>query len=195
MKEFQQTDILEEDMKKNNKGMLTNLKTVKSIIDNENFSEVEDYDFQMIELEKPSIGQIDSLKTTSSKYNINKWSILIIFYYKNSSTFIKAGERGSFIIGRYLMFRGMNQQPQKKGMNFNILEDGSWIFLIGKMSLKYYKQAIIYKNTMSNSMLPKLVYYKIRGLCQPIRHLLYFIQVDFEDKKIERDISDTSEQL
>lgn len=45
------------------------------------------------------------------------------------------------------------------------------------------------------SFKPKLVYYKIRGLGQPIRHLLYFIGVDFHDTKLERDESENTEQL
>lgn len=40
---------------------------------------------------------------------------------------------------------------------------------------------------------PKLFYYKIRGLGQPIRHLLYHMKVDFTDVKLERDTSDGSE--
>lgn len=31
---------------------------------------------------------------------------------------------------------------------------------------------------------PKLVYYKIRGLGQPIRHLLYYMDIKFEDTKL-----------
>jgi glutathione S-transferase len=45
------------------------------------------------------------------------------------------------------------------------------------------------------NQLPKLVYYNIRGLGQPIRNLLYYFNIQFEDVRLERDLLDQSEQL
>ena len=44
----------------------------------------------------------------------------------------------------------------------------------------------------TNTNTPKFFYYKIRGLGQPIRHLLYHMKVNFIDVKVERDTSDGS---
>lgn len=36
-----------------------------------------------------------------------------------------------------------------------------------------------------------LTYYYIRGLCQPIRNLLYFLNIDFVDRRLDRNSIET----
>lgn len=37
-----------------------------------------------------------------------------------------------------------------------------------------------------DSQIPTLIYYKIRGIAQPIRNLLYYLKVEFNDYKLEK---------
>lgn len=46
-------------------------------------------------------------------------------------------------------------------------------------------------NSRLQSKEPILTYYYIRGLCQPIRNLLYYLQVPFEDRRLDRNSIDT----